>query len=431
MIDRYTLPKMRDIWSEENKFRKWLEVEIAACEAWTKLKKIPVKSLKTIKTKAGFNLDKISAIEKTVNHDVIAFLTSVSEKVGNDSRFIHMGMTSSDVVDASLALLMREAGNVIVSDIKELTRILKNMAQKHKNTIMMGRSHGVHAEPMTFGLKLALYMNEMERNLDRMIKAIDIISVGKFSGAVGTYSNIDPKVEELACKTLNIKPARISSQILQRDRHAEYLSSIAIIGGTLEKIALEIRGLQKTEIGEVEEPFKKGQKGSSAMPHKKNPIVCERICGLSRLLRGNAIVAMENIALWHERDISHSSNERVIIPDSTIILDYMLNSMSRVLNDLVVNAKTMRMNIERGKGLIFSQRLLLSIVNKGKTREFAYTLVQDDAMKAQKLNKHLKIVVLGDHRITKILSLKEIEEVFNVRYYLRNVGKIFMRLGIK
>ncbi|OGC06194.1 adenylosuccinate lyase [candidate division WOR-1 bacterium RIFOXYA2_FULL_36_21] len=431
MIDRYTLPKMRDIWSEENKFRKWLEVEIAACEAWTKLKKIPVKSLKTIKTKAGFNLDKISAIEKTVNHDVIAFLTSVSEKVGNDSRFIHMGMTSSDVVDTSLALLMREAGNVIVSDIKELTRILKNMAQKHKNTIMMGRSHGVHAEPMTFGLKLALYMNEMERNLDRMIKAIDIISVGKFSGAVGTYSNIDPKVEELACKTLNIKPARISSQILQRDRHAEYLSSIAIIGGTLEKIALEIRGLQKTEIGEVEEPFKKGQKGSSAMPHKKNPIVCERICGLSRLLRGNAIVAMENIALWHERDISHSSNERVIIPDSTIILDYMLNSMSRVLNDLVVNAKTMRMNIERGKGLIFSQRLLLSIVNKGKTREFAYTLVQDDAMKAQKLNKHLKIVVLGDHRITKILSLKEIEEVFNVRYYLRNVGKIFMRLGIK
>lgn len=431
MIDRYTLPKMRDIWSEENKFRKWLEVEIAACEAWTKLKKIPVKSLKTIKTKAGFNLDKISAIEKTVNHDVIAFLTSVSEKVGNDSRFIHMGMTSSDVVDTSLALLMREAGNVIVSDIKELTRILKNMAQKHKNTIMMGRSHGVHAEPMTFGLKLALYMNEMERNLDRMIKAIDIISVGKFSGAVGTYSNIDPKVEELACKTLNIKPARISSQILQRDRHAEYLSSIAIIGGTLEKIALEIRGLQKTEIGEVEEPFKKGQKGSSAMPHKKNPIVCERICGLSRLLRGNAIVAMENIALWHERDISHSSNERVIIPDSTMILDYMLNSMSRVLNDLVVNAKTMRMNIERGKGLIFSQRLLLSIVNKGKTREFAYTLVQDDAMKAQKLNKHLKIVVLGDHRITKILSLKEIEEVFNVRYYLRNVGKIFMRLGIK
>src|SRR3989339_406585 len=431
MIDRYTLPKMRDIWSEENKFRKWLEVEIAACEAWTKLKKIPVKSLKTIKTKAGFNLDKISAIEKTVNHDVIAFLTSVSEKVGNDSRFIHMGMTSSDVVDTSLALLMREAGNVIVSDIKELTRILKNMAQKHKNTIMMGRSHGVHAEPMTFGLKLALYMNEMERNLDRMIKAIDIISVGKFSGAVGTYSNIDPKVEELACKTLNIKPARISSQILQRDRHAEYLSSIAIIGGTLEKIALEIRGLQKTEIGEVEEPFKKGQKGSSAMPHKKNPIVCERICGLARILRGNAMVSIENVALWHERDISHSSAERVIIPDSTTILHYMLAAMIRVLDNLVVNADAMRKNIDKSGGLIFSQRLLLALVDKGKTREDAYKIVQAAAMKARDLSKNLKTLALEDHAITKLLSLKEIEEIFDIRYYLRNIGKIFERLEIK
>ena len=429
MIERYTLPGMKEIWSEQNKFCKWLEVEMAACEGWAKLKKIPVKSLKTIKEKAGFELKRIDEIEKTVDHDVIAFLTAVAEKVGKDSRFIHMGMTSSDVVDTSLSLLMREAGKILAVDMQNIIGLLRNMAKKYKNTIMMGRSHGVHAEPMTFGLKLALYMCEMERNLERMNKAIDNISVGKISGAVGTYSNIDPKVEDIACKTLKLTPAKVSSQIIQRDRHAEYLSTIAIIGGTLEKIALEIRGLQKTEIDEVEEPFKKGQKGSSAMPHKKNPITCERVCGLARILRGNAMVAIENMALWHERDISHSSAERVIIPDSTILLNYMLNAIFRVLSGLVVKEESMKRNINESGGIIFSQRLLLSLINKGKTRETAYKIVQEAAMKARNLKKHLKTIALEDSNINKVLSLKEIEDVFSISYYLRNIGKIFERIA--
>jgi len=430
MIDRYTLAKMKEIWSEENKFRKWLEVELAACDGWLKLKKIPLQSIKKIKAKASFDITRINEIEKTVDHDVIAFLTAVAEKVGPDSRFIHMGLTSSDVVDTALSLLMREAGNIILSDIKDFIKVLKRMAQKYKNTLMMGRTHGVHAEPMTFGLKMALYMSEMERNYERMQRAIDIISVGKFSGAVGTYSNIDPKVEEIACKNLGLEPAKVSSQIIQRDRHAEFLSVLAVVGGTLEKIALEIRGLQKTEISEVEEPFKKGQKGSSAMPHKKNPITCERICGLARILRGNAMVAMENMALWHERDISHSSTERIIIPDSTTILDYMLSSMTRVVDNLVVNTENMKKNIEKSNGIIFSQRLLLALVGKGLTRENAYQLVQVNAMKARGLGKNLKAVVLEDLNITKLLSLKEIEETFDIRYYLRNVDQIFSRIGL-
>lgn len=430
MIDRYTLPKMKEIWSEENKFRKWLEVEVAACDAWGKLKKIPAASLKKIKSKASFDVNRINEIERTVDHDVIAFLTSVAEKVGPDSRFIHMGLTSSDVVDTALALQMQEAGNIIISDIKDMIKVLYKMANKYSQTPMMGRTHGVHAEPMTFGLKLALYMSEMQRNLERMKRAVTTISVGKISGAVGTYSNIDPKIEEFACKSLGLTPATVSSQILQRDRHAEYLSTIAIVGATLEKIALEIRGLQKTEIGEVEEPFKKGQKGSSAMPHKKNPITCERVCGLARILRANAMVAMENIALWHERDISHSSTERIIIPDSTTLLDYMLSSMTRIIDNLVVNTENMRRNIEKSGGLIYSQRLLLTLVDKGLTREAAYQNVQAAAMKARGLNKHLKTVVLEDLQITKYLSLKEIEEVFDIRYYLRNIDKIFDRLKI-
>ncbi len=431
MIERYTLPKMKEIWSEENKFRKWLEVELAACDAWAKFKKIPASALRKIKNRAAFDINRINEIEKTVDHDVIAFLTSVAEKVGPDSRFIHMGLTSSDVVDTALALQMREAGNIIISDIKDFIKVLTKMAKKYSATPMMGRTHGVHAEPMTFGLKLALYMVEMERNLERVQKAVFVISAGKLSGAVGTYSNIDPRVEEIACKQLNLTPAKVSSQILQRDRHAEYISTIAIVGATLEKIALEIRGLQKTEIGEVEEPFKKGQKGSSAMPHKKNPITCERICGLARVLRGNATVALEDVALWHERDISHSGAERIIIPDSTTLLDYMIQAMTRIIDNLVVNTENMRKNIEKSGGLIYSQRLLLTLADKGLTREDAYKLVQADAMKARGLNKNLKTVVIEDPQITKYLSLKEIEEVFDIRYYLRNIGKIFERLGIK
>jgi adenylosuccinate lyase len=430
MIDRYTLSKMKEIWSEENKFRKWLEVELAACEAWTKLKKIPATSLQKIKSKANFDLKRINEIEKTVDHDVIAFLTSVAEKVGPESRFIHMGLTSSDVVDTALSLLMKEAAEIIIADIKDMIKVLRKMAKAHRNTIMIGRTHGVHAEPMTFGLKMALYMEEMNRNLVRMSRAKEIISVGKISGAVGTYSNIDPKVEEYACKSLGLERASVSSQILQRDRHAEYLTTVSVIGGTLEKIALEIRGLQKTEIGEVEEPFKKGQKGSSAMPHKKNPITCERVCGLARVLRGNSVVALENMALWHERDISHSSTERIIVPDSTTILDYMLQSMTRVVDNLVVNGDAMKRNIDRSGGLIFSQRLLLALVDKGLKREDAYLMVQSAAMRARGLGKNLKTVALEDASIAQKLSPKEIEEAFDIRYYLRNIDKIYDRLGL-
>jgi adenylosuccinate lyase len=430
MIDRYTLPRMREIWSEENKFAKWLEVELAVCEAWAKLGKIPSAVLKKIKSKASFDVKRINEIEKTVDHDVIAFLTSVAEKVGPESRLIHMGMTSSDVVDTALSILMREAADIIIADIKDFIKVLRRSALKYKDTLMVGRTHGVHAEPMTFGLKMALYMKEMERNLRRMEEARSVISAGKISGAVGTYSNIDPKVEEIALKKLGLEIDPVSNQVVQRDRHAEYLTTLSLIGGTLEKIALEIRGLQKTEIGEVEEPFKKGQKGSSAMPHKKNPITCERVCGLARLLRGNAMVALENIALWHERDISHSSTERVIVPDSTIVLDYMLNSMSRVVDNLVVHPEKMRRNLDLNGGIIYSQRLLLSLVNKGLRRENAYALVQAAAMKARSMEKNLKSVVIDDPQITKRLSLKEIEEAFDIRYYLRNVGRIYERLDL-
>ncbi|MFH1617889.1 MAG: adenylosuccinate lyase [Candidatus Margulisiibacteriota bacterium] len=430
MIERYTLSPLKEIWSEENKFRKWLDVELAVCEAWAKLKKIPPRSLKNIQTRAQFDIKRINIIESKVDHDVIAFLTSVAEKVGPDSRFIHMGCTSSDIVDTALALLLREAMDVIIADAQEFSRLLKRMAIRYKDTLCIGRTHGVHAEPTTFGLKMALFMAEMERNITRLKEARETISVGKISGAVGTYSNIDPKVEELTCQTLKLKPAPVSTQIIQRDRHAEYLCAMAITGGTLEKLATEIRALQRTEVAEVEEPFKKGQKGSSAMPHKKNPITCERVCGLSRLLRGNAQVALENINLWHERDISHSSAERVILPDSTIVLHYMIKCMHRVMNDLVVFPRNMLMNIDRTGGLIFSQRLLLMLVDKGLTREQAYRMVQADAMKARNSGRNLKLQVLSDQLINKKLSLKEIESAFDIRYYTRNINKIFERMDL-
>jgi adenylosuccinate lyase len=341
-----------------------------------------------------------------------------------------MGMTSSDVVDTSLSMLMRDAADIIIADLEESIKILKKNAKKYKDTVMMGRSHGVHAEPMTFGLKFALWMKEMERNKERMEEARNNINVGKFSGAVGTYSNIEPKVEEIACKKLGLLPAPISTQVIQRDRHAQYMSTLALIGATLEKIALEIRGLQKTEIGEVEEPFKKGQKGSSAMPHKKNPILCERVCGLARVLRANTMVAIENVALWHERDISHSSTERILLPDSTILLDYMLQKMNYVLDNLVVYPEKMKQNIEKSQGLTFSQRLLLALTGKGLTREQAYQLVQNAAMKARATGKHLKEIVLADKEARKHLSEKEIEEAFNINFYLRNIKTIFNRLGV-
>jgi len=429
MIDRYTLEKMKSIWSEENKFRKWLEVELAACEAWKMLGKIPDTSLRKIKKDAKFSVKRINEIEKTVDHDVIAFLTNVAEHVGPDSRFIHMGMTSSDVVDTALSLLMRESAQLIIADIEGLIKALKEKARNYKFTPMIGRSHGVHAEPTTFGLKMALYMMEMKRNLERMAKAKETVSVGKFSGAVGTYSNIDPKVEEIACKKLGIKRAEVSTQVIQRDRHAEYLSSIAITAATLEKIATEIRNLQRTELQEVEEPFKKGQKGSSAMPHKRNPITCERISGLARVLRANAMVALENIALWHERDISHSSTERIIMPDSSILIDYMLQTLTRIIDNLVVYPENMRKNIDKTQGLIFSQRLLLLLIGKGLSREEAYKIVQSNAMKVRGRTP-LKDEVMADPVATKYLSNREIESAFDINYYLRNVGEIFKRIGL-
>lgn len=429
MIDRYSLEKMKSIWSDENKFRKWLEVELAACEAWKQLGKIPDASLKKIKKNAKFSIKRINEIEKTVDHDVIAFLTNVAEHVGPDSRFIHMGMTSSDVVDTSLSLLMKESAQLIIADIGDLIRALKAKAKQYKHTPMIGRSHGIHAEPTTFGLKMALYFEEMKRNLDRMTRAMETISVGKFSGAVGTFSNIEPKVEEIACKKLGIKRAEVSTQVIQRDRHAEYLTSIAIVAATLEKIATEIRNLQRTELQEVEEPFKHGQKGSSAMPHKRNPITCERIAGLARVLRANSMVSLENVALWHERDITHSSTERIIIPDSSLLIDYMLQTLTRVIDNLVVYPENMRRNIDRTQGLIFSQRLLLMLVGKGLTREDAYSIVQANAMKSRG-RRSLKDEVLADHAAAKYLTKKEIESAFDINYYLRNIDEIFKRAGI-
>ncbi|MFH1710483.1 MAG: adenylosuccinate lyase [bacterium] len=429
MIDRYSLEKMKSIWSEENKFRKWLEVELAACEAWKTLGKIPEASLRRIKKDARFSVKRISEIERTVDHDVIAFLTNVAEHVGPDSRFIHMGMTSSDVVDTSLSLLMKDSAHLIIADIKDLIRALKAKAKQYKHTPMIGRSHGIHAEPTTFGLKMALYYEEMKRNLDRMTRAMEIISVGKFSGAVGTYSNIEPKVEEIACRKLGIKKAEVSTQVIQRDRHAEYLTSIAIVAATLEKIATEIRNLQRTEIQEAEEPFKQGQKGSSAMPHKKNPITCERIAGLARVLRANSMVSLENVALWHERDITHSSTERIIIPDSSILIDYMLQTLTRIIDNLVVYPDNMRKNIDKTQGLIFSQRLLLMLVGKGLTREDAYKIVQSNAMKSRG-RRSLKDEVLSDPVAAKHLSKKEVESAFDINYYLRHVDDIFKRINI-
>ncbi len=429
MIDRYSLEKMKSIWSEENKFRKWLEVELAACEAWKTLGKIPETSLRRIKKDAKFSIKRIKEIEKTVDHDVIAFLTNVAEHVGPDSRFIHMGMTSSDVVDTSLSLLMRESAQLIISDIKDLIRALKAKAKEHRRTLMIGRTHGIHAEPTTFGLKMALYYEEMKRNLDRMTRAMEIVSVGKFSGAVGTYSNIEPKVEEIACKKLGIKRVEVATQVIQRDRHAEYLTTIAIVAATLEKIATEIRNLQRTEIQEAEEPFKQGQKGSSAMPHKRNPITCERIAGLARVLRSNALVSLENVALWHERDITHSSTERIIVPDSSILIDYMLQTLTRIIDNIVVYPENMKKNVDRTQGLIFSQRLLLMLVSKGLKREDAYSIVQSNAMKSRG-RRNLKDEVLADPVAAKYLSRKDVESAFDINYYLRNVDDIFKRIGI-
>ena len=421
---------MKEIWSEENKFRKWLDVEIYACEALCKKGVIPESALKNIKEKANFSIKRILEIEEKVHHDVIAFLTCVAEYVGEDSKYIHLGLTSSDVVDTAQSVRMKEAADQILKRLAQLYNVLIEKAIKYRNTVMIGRTHGIHAEPMTFGLKMLLWAAETKRNIERMKKAKEVISVGKISGAVGTYANIDPYVEEFVCRCLGLKPAPISTQVLQRDRHAEYMNTIAVIGCTLEKIATEIRALQRTDIREAEEFFAKGQKGSSAMPHKRNPIISERISGMARILRGNALAAMENVALWHERDISHSSVERVIIPDSTTLLDYMLYKITDVIQNLIVYPENMKKNMERTNGLIFSQRVLLALVDKGLTRERAYELVQRNAMECWQTGRGFKELLKSDKDVMDYLTTDELEELFDYSYYLRHIDEIYSRFGL-
>lgn len=431
MIARYSRPEMAAIWDDENKFKTWLKVEILACEALAELGEIPKDSLKIIKQKANFEIKRILEIEETVHHDVIAFLTNVAEYVGPDSRFIHLGLTSSDLLDTALASLMRQAGQLLLQDLKKLRQILADRALEFKNTPCIGRSHGIHAEPTTFGLKLALWYDEIGRGIFRLERAVEAISVGKISGAVGTFAHINPWVESYVCAKLELKPAPVSTQIVQRDRHAEFLTTISLLGGTLEKIATEIRNLQRTEILEAEEPFGKGQKGSSAMPHKRNPITCERIAGMARVLRGNALAALENISLWHERDITHSSVERIIIPDSTIALDYMLHKMMHIVANLVVYPENMLKNIQKTDGLIFSQMILLALAKKGVTREKAYTLVQHNAMKVWNSDQKFKTLIQQDEEIRQHLSDQEIEDCFDLDKNLKNVDFIFKRVGLQ
>ena len=431
MIDRYTLPEMKQIWSEENKYRKWLDVEIFACEAMAGLGKVPDEALAEIKDKANFNVQRIAEIEAVTNHDVIAFTTNVGEYVGEAARYIHLGLTSSDVLDTALAALMKEAGQHILERLKQFRKALLEKAEEHRRTIMIGRTHGIHAEPITFGLKMLLWVDETDRNIRRMEQAVETISVGKVSGAVGTYANIDPRVEAHVCSRLGLKPAKVSTQVIQRDRHAEYLTTIAVIGSSLDKFATELRSLQRTEILEVEEHFKKGQKGSSAMPHKRNPIIGERISGMARLLRGNALAAMENVPLWNERDISHSSVERVIIPDSTIALDYMLSKFTNTITYLLVYPENMMRNIEHTHGLIFSQRVLLALVEeKGLSRERAYELVQRNAMEAWRTGKNFRELLLADGELTAQIEKEEINELFDYNYHLKNVDEIYKRFGL-
>jgi adenylosuccinate lyase len=428
MISRYTRPQMGRIWETENRFAKWLDVEIAACEAMAEQGLVPQKALKNIKKKARFDVDRILEIEEKTKHDIIAFLTNVEEHVGPDSRFIHMGLTSSDILDTSFAMLLKEAVALIIEDVQGFMAVIKVRAFEHKNTVMIGRSHGIHAEPITFGLKLAVWYAEMNRNLKRLEAALDTISYGKLSGAVGTFANVSPAVEASACKKLGLKPAEISTQILQRDRHAEYFTALAILAGTMEKIAVEIRHLQRTEVLEAEEPFEKGQKGSSAMPHKKNPIGCENIAGLARLVRSNALAAMENMALWHERDISHSSVERVIGPDSTILIDYMLHRLSRIVKNLVVYPNHMTENLNKMKGLIYSQQVLLKLADRGLERQEAYEMVQRNALKVWETGREFQSLLLQDKEIRKHLKKEEITEIFSLEYHLKHVEDIFQRV---
>jgi len=428
VIPRYSREKMEKIWSPENRYQKWLDVEMAACEAMAKKGKIPKKALANIKSKVAINVNRIDEIEKNTKHDVIAFLTSLTEKVGEDGRFIHMGLTSSDVLDTSLAVLLKEASEILIEDINALLAVLKKKALGYKKTLMIGRSHGIHAEPITFGLKMALWYQEMERNRARLERAKETVSYGKISGAVGTFSFVEPFVEEYVCKKLGLKPAPVSSQIVQRDRHAEFFTTLAIIASSLDKFAQEIRLLQRTEVREAEEYFSPGQKGSSAMPHKRNPVLSENISGLARLVRSYALAALEDVALWHERDISHSSVERVIAPDATIVLDFMLGRFTSLMDKLVVYPERMLANLNMTHGVIFSQMVLLALVEKGATREDAYAIVQKNAMKSWNENLKFRELLAADTAVKKYLTPKDLDKIFNVNNFLKNINFIYKRV---
>ena len=428
MIARYTHPDMGAIWSDQRRYETWLEVELAATDAMADAGLIPRDAAAELRAKAAFDPKRIEEIEAVTQHDVIAFTTAVAEQVGPAARYLHFGLTSSDVIDTAQALQMRQACGLIVKDISALMAAVRGRADEHRMTPMIGRTHGVHAEPMTLGLKLALWYAELRRDLDRMLRARDVISVGKLSGAVGTFAHLDPSIEAAVCGRLGLEAAPVSSQVIQRDRHAELMSALAITGASLEKFALEIRGLQKTEIGEVEEPFGKGQKGSSAMPHKRNPIGCEQIVGLARLLRANASAALENIALWHERDISHSSVERVILPDSFIALDHMLRRFTRIVAGMVVYPERMLENLGRSRGVVFSGTLLLELAKRGVSREQAYEWVQRNAMRAFHEQRDFKALLLDDAELMKVLQAADVEKAFSLEDQLRNVDAVFARV---
>jgi adenylosuccinate lyase len=428
MIQRYTHAEMGAIWGDRRRYETWLEVELAALDAMAEAGIVPADAAREVRAKAGFDVARIEEIEQTTQHDVIAFTTAVAERVGPAARWLHFGLTSSDVIDTAQALQMRDACALLVKDVATLMEAVRERAEEHRRTAMIGRTHGVHAEPMTFGLKLALWYAELQRDLDRLLRAKDVVSFGKLSGAVGTFAHLDPAIEARVCEMLGLQPAPVSSQVIQRDRHAELLAALAITAASLEKFALEIRGLQKTEIGEVEEPFGKGQKGSSAMPHKRNPIGCEQIVGLARLIRANATAAMENVALWHERDISHSSVERVILPDSFIALDHMLRRFTRIVRGMVVYPARMMENLQRSRGVVFSGTVLLELAKRGVTREQAYEWVQRNAMRSFHEQKDFKALLLADADVTKVLDAAAIEKAFDLDDQLRNVDAVFARV---
>ncbi len=429
MIERYSRPEMKRVWSDENKFNKWLDVEIAVCDAWAEVGVIPRSAIPKIKL-AKCNLKRMEEILIKTHHDMTAFIGSVAEGLGEESRFIHLGLTSSDVIDTALSLQLVEASDILIQDVKELTAVLAQRAIEHKYTVMIGRTHGIHAEPTSFGLKLAVWVEEMRRNLQRLIDAKKAIAFGKISGAVGTYATVPPEVEQKVCRKLKLSPAPISNQVLQRDRHAQFATTLAIIASSLEKFATEIRGLQRTEVREVEEPFSAGQTGSSAMPHKRNPELCERTCGLARLVRGCALTSMENITLWHERDISHSSNERIILPDACLVLDYILALFSSVMRRLQVFPHRMKKNLDLTRGLVFSQRVMLALIDKELSRQKAYELVQRNAMKAWKGNRSFLTLLKADPEVAEIMSTEELDKLFDYQHYLQHVDEIFQRLGL-